>query len=124
MISKELNDCLPIIEVFMKIKSKKLRESFLLDQYKHNPGIYKAVQEILTNIVHRNIPLEDDIKKKLRRHRYSIVNYIHNGNKKNCRSHLKQSGGYLHYIIPAFISILSSVLAESDGDTKEALQSR
>lgn len=120
MISDDLKDCLPIMELLMKIKRPKLRQDFLCDQFKQNPKIYKAVHEIVTNLVHKNIPLDTSTKQRLRRHKRNIVDLVHDKNKKRHRTHLIQSGGYLHYIIPAVLSLLSTLL--KDGGGKESVQ--
>lgn len=119
MISKELSECLPIIQLYMKLKGKKLRQDFLSDQFKQDAKIYKAIHEIVMNVVHQNLPIPDDVKPKLRRHKRAIIEFIHDKNKKRNRKHLVQSGGYLHYIIPAAIQLISSLL--SNGGNKESI---
>ena len=110
MISNELKECLPVLELFVKIKSKSLREKFLLDQLKHSDKIYKAIKEIVTNLVNKNIPLDQIEKKKLQRHKRKIIDIVNDKAKSRRKSHIAQSGGYLHYILPAFFSLLSSYL--------------
>ena len=110
MISDTLKECIPVLELFGKIKNKKLREQFLLDQFKRSDKIYKAIHEIAENLIHKNIPLEDHHKKKLKRHKRKIIALVKDKAKTRRKSHLVQSGGYLHYIIPTVLSLISSFL--------------
>ena len=68
MISSDLKDCLPVIMMLGKVRGADLRKKILLDHHKQNPNIYKAVKEIVTNLVHKNLPIPLEIKKKLYRH--------------------------------------------------------
>lgn len=113
MISQELKQFLPIIQMLGKIRGAKLRKQILLDHYKRDPKIYKAVKEIVTNLVHKNIPIDTNIKRKLVRHKRSIIELIHDNNRKRNRKHLAQSGGYLQYIIPVLTQILSRLLSNN-----------
>ena len=113
MISSDLKDCLPIITMLGKIRGVELRKKILLDYQKTNPNIYKAVKEIVTNLVHKNLPIPSEIKKKLYRHKRNIIDLIHDKNRKRQRKHLGQSGGYLHYLIPVLTQIVSSFLTNN-----------
>lgn len=110
MISDDLKACLPVLELLSKIKSKQLREKFLKDQFKNSDKIYKAIKEIIANLVHKNIPLEVDQKKKLQRHRKKIISFVNDKSKTRRKSHIIQSGGYLPIILPTVLSLLSSFL--------------
>lgn len=112
MISSDLQECLPIIKILPKIRGVALRKQFLSDQYKNDRKIYKALKEIVTNVVHKNITLSDACKKSLLRFKRAIIEFIHDKNKKREKKHLIQSGGYIHFMIPAVLELLSSVLSD------------
>lgn len=110
MISSHLKESIPTLELMSNIKSKKLREQFLLDQYKVSDKIYKAIREIAENLIHKNIPLETHHKKKLQRYKKDIVNIVHDKAKTRRKSHIKQSGGYLPIILPVVLSLIQSMI--------------
>lgn len=110
MISSNLKESIPVLKLMSNIKSRKLREQFLLDQFKASDKIYKAMGEISENLVHKNIPLETHHKKKLQRYKKHIVNLVQDKAKTRRKYHLKQSGGYLPIILPVVFSLIESIV--------------
>lgn len=109
-MSPELKNALSTLQLAAKIKNLKLRKAFLLDQFKHDPKIYKAIKEIAVNLVNKNVKLSSADKKKLRKYGKEIVHLATDKAKTRRKQHITQSGGYLPIVIPTIVSLLSSLI--------------
>jgi hypothetical protein len=75
--------------------------------------LYKALNEISVNTVAGKIPLNNQQKKLLRKHKITIKKLACYTKNKNRRKKLVlQSGGFLPILIPTVASILTSLLTK------------
>lgn len=109
-MSINIEDYLNLLKIASMIKSKKLRTAFLHDQYKADPLLYKAIKEVMLNIVNKNVKLTDKEKKQLARYKHDILNIVKDKSVSRRKKYITQSGGYLPIIIPAVVSLLTSLI--------------
>lgn len=110
MISSELKECISTLTIASKIRNVKLREKFLIDQFKKNSDLFKAIKEIALNLIQENIPLTDTQKRSLKKHKHQIVDIVKDKAKTRRKKHIAQSGGYLPILIPTVISLISELI--------------
>jgi len=97
-------------EVLADVKKSSLRGQLLLEK-SSDDRFLRALKEIAVNVVNKNIPLNKVQKTKLQRHGTSIkklANVRTRGRRKNQKL-IKQTGGFLPILIPALISVLSTI---------------
>ena len=109
-MSVNVGDYINLLKIASTIRSKKLRTAFLQDQYKADPLLYKAIKEVVLNVVNKNVKLTEGEKKKLARYKHDILKLVNDKSLSRRKKHIAQSGGYLHIIIPAVASLLASLI--------------
>ena len=87
-----------------------LRKNLLAKSSKDTIG---AICEIIDNLLHNNIPLSQNLKERLRKHKGSLRKLIKKSQLSEKKKILIQHGGFLQYIIPAAISAISSILSDA-----------
>lgn len=112
MMSRNLARCCPYLCLTCKTHSKSIRKCLMKDCGLKPENVYDAYREIAVNLVEGNIPLDGRLKKILRRHKKEILNLTKNRKYKcikNRKKVLEQSGGYMTYLIPLVLNLLSSL---------------
>jgi hypothetical protein len=110
-MSTSLKESISVLEYICSIKDKKLR-SQNLKYVSKDPRIYSALREIAHNAVRGNIKISKNLMKKLNNMRYKRVIYELSKKQKSRRKQrqlVEQSGGFLPYLIPAVVSIISAL---------------
>lgn len=87
------------------IKNRKTQK-VMLNYISKQPKYVLALKEITHNIIKGNIHVDDNIKKKLQRHKRNIYDI----STSNVKKHIVQSGGWLQWILPLIPIILDLVL--------------
>ena len=108
-MSSNLKNCLEKLKIVAKIKNPDLRKKVLL--HIADKCLYKALNEIAVNTVSRKIPFSKNTKQHLRKHAIHIEKLAKGtSNSRKQRQLVVQSGGFLPYIIPAVLGILSALI--------------
>lgn len=68
-MSKRLRECIPILEVYMKLKDKKKKKKYL---HLFQNCIIKAVREMSVNLLRGNIDLTPGEKVKLKKYKMAL----------------------------------------------------
>lgn len=109
-MSQNLKKCLEILKVISNIKSLKVRNQVLRD-ISGNDKIYNALREIALNAMNKNIKFNRNQKIKLKKQVGLLKRLSQKNNSKKVRQKLiVQTGGILPIIVPAAISLLSTIL--------------
>lgn len=112
-MSCNLKKCINKLLVISKVKNLSLRKKLLKD-ISCDEKVFAALQEIALNTVHSNVPLETPVKKKLRKYKKDILKLTKKvKSKRKQKSLVVQSGGFLPFLIPAVLSVLTSVLSNN-----------
>ena len=104
-MSDNLRKCLPVLEFVASIRRKALRTAILKELSKYK-AVYKAIKELALNTINKNIPLKKKDKVKLRKSATTLQSF--KKKKNNKRTLVIQSGGFLPYLVPLFISLLQN----------------
>lgn len=105
-MSSTIKQCINTFKIVSDISDSQTRKK-AVECLCENGWLYKALREIALNIVRKNIPLNLNQKKKLKRYRKSIYKLaITKSNRKN-KKLVSQVGGFLPILVPALISLLS-----------------
>ena len=106
-MSSTLKKYLNVLEFISKIKDKRVREG-VLKQYANFDDFYQALYEIAINLVNKNFPLSNEIKKKFKPHKQKILSLTRNNKSARVRrKKVIQTGGFLPLLIPLLLSLLS-----------------
>ena len=109
-MSKNMKECMTILKVIASLKNKKQREK-ILKEFNGDECLYKALREIAVNTVNRNIKLSSKQKRNLIKYKSVIKSLTKPYKSKSKRKKLIiQSGGFLPYLIPAAISLLTTLI--------------
>jgi hypothetical protein len=73
--------------------------------------LLEAICESADNLLVGNLPITDEIKAKLKKHRKSLVKLADNTTIEEKKKILKQKGGFINILIPAIISGVASIIA-------------
>jgi hypothetical protein len=107
-MSRSLQHCLKHLELISNIKNSRLRKAVLHD-ISVNECYFIAIREMLLNALRGNVRLSPAHKSKLRRHKKAINTFTTpkaKYSKKKKANLVKQSGGFLPFLIPAVIGTL------------------
>ncbi len=108
-MSQNLMNCLKDLEFVSKIRCHKTQKK-LLTYMSKNPKYYLALREIALNVIKGNAKVDDKTKRKLKKHKKDIYDYVKTKNCLNKRKKLVvQSGGWL-WLIPLISSVIDLVL--------------
>lgn len=110
--SENLLRCIPHFTVLSKVKNINLRKKVLADMCAKDKTYCKGMKEICNNLVHGNIKLPKKMKKKLWKHRKiirSVATVLESRNPRR-KKLVIQTGGFIHLLLPAVLSTLSSIL--------------
>lgn len=106
-MSKNLHNCINELQLVAKMKSKVAQRKLLKRLAKEN-CFYNAIKEIAVNVANRNIPLNDDFKKKIRKHRHIITSLAKPSKRKKIKA-VVQSGGALSLLVPLVTALITSL---------------
>ena len=109
-MSENLRKCMEDLRIALKYKNKRTRDAILkfLSQKK---CVYDALREISLNILNGKIKLKKHEMKKLNPHVKTIKALKKGGHKRRSQQKLvRQSGGFLPWLIPIVASALPSVI--------------
>ncbi len=73
--------------------------------------LLEAICESADNLLVGNLPITDEIKAKLKKHRKSLVKLADNTTIEEKKKILNQKGGFINILIPAIISGVASIIA-------------
>jgi len=111
-MSDNLRACLLILKAISRIKNYKARQK-ILNEFNGEECIYKAIKEMAVNVVNGNIKLSRIQRTKLAKYKSFIKEAAKPTNSKLKRKRvIVQSGGFLPYLVPVVLSLLSSILAK------------
>jgi len=97
------------LKIISKIRDSQLRKRVLSEIA--DDCLYKALHEIAVNTVKRNVPLSRPAKISLRKYKFHIQNLARKTkDRKQRKSLVVQSGGFLPILIPAVAAILGSLI--------------
>ena len=112
-MSKNLRKCMKTMHIYCCTESKVLKKSLLCEMSKHQ-CFFDAIFEIVNNIYLKNLSLKSmTIFQKREAKRFaSIMNKIHKCPKKKLirRKLVKQTGGFIQFILPILASVVSSLI--------------
>lgn len=106
-MSQNLQNCINELQLVAKMKSRAAQKKLLKQLAKEN-CFYNAIKEIAVNVADSNIPLNADLKKKIRKHRHIIRELAKRSKRKNIKAVI-QSGGALSLLIPLVTALLSTL---------------
>jgi len=105
-----MNECIKILNIIAKIKNAKTRKKILFD-LDGDECFYKALREIALNTVNKNIKVPGPQRKKLQKYKKLIQTLSKPAKTRRTRKKLIiQSGGFLPLLIPAAISLLTTLI--------------
>ena len=108
-MSTNLKNCIEKLKIVSKIKDQALRKKVLAEIA--DPCLYKALKEIAINTVAKKVPLSKPTKKRLEKFEKQILALTKNTNSNKQRKNLiVQSGGFLPILVPAILSVLTTLL--------------
>lgn len=99
-----------LLSVIAKIKNNKTRKIVLKDIGK-DEKIYSALKEMALNTLNKNIKLNRNQRNKLSRVTPLLRKFKKNNSKNQKHKLIIQSGGILPIIVPAALSLLSTILS-------------
>src|SRR5882757_1222947 len=107
-MSDNLKKCMSELQRAMRIKHRPSRKA-VLNFLAKRKCVYKALQEISTNIINRNIPLSKDHIRRLNPHTKTIKGLLKGTKNKRSQQRLvNQSGGFIHWLLPLVATALSA----------------
>lgn len=109
MPSKNLKKSLPIVGAFGSLKETKKRLSLL--KHFDESKLSRAIREMSYNVLHGNIKLTDEQKKKLRRYRKILRELADPKTKKSKFRKLVTQKGSGIPLIPLLVPIVSAALS-------------
>ena len=83
----------------------------MIEIFSKNKKFVKAIKEIASNTVNKNIPLSVSDKIRLKKYKQVIVDLSERGGKQ-CL--IQSGGGFLPLLVPIVTTVLSSMLNGSD----------
>ena len=95
------------IKVLAKCKNKKLRNLLIKNSDKE---VICTLCEIIDNILHGNIPLNEKTKNKLKKYKNILRKFIKKSSLNTKKKILIQKGGFLQILIPSVISAVASII--------------
>src|SRR5882757_3982896 len=102
-MSKNLRNCMKIMEIYSKTKSAKIKKS-LLEEMSHDDCYFRAIFEVIYNISNKNLVPDKKTKQKLRKCIKFMGNVLKNPKSRRRRASLiksqKGNGFFLSAIIP------------------------
>ena len=111
-MSMNLRECLNILKAIAKIKNARIRKE-VLKNFEGEECIYNAIREIALNTRNGNIKMTQAQRKKLLPHKKFIKGCSEKAKTKSKRKRLVvQSGGFLPYLIPIALSLISTLKNE------------
>ena len=108
-MSDNLQRTIHILKLISEVKNTKTRNALLKD-FSSNTKLRKALREIASNVVKRNIPLSQADKKRLRKFEKVIYDLSRYKSNKKTKELFCQSGGFLPYLIPIVLSLLPKLI--------------
>jgi hypothetical protein len=114
-ISESLKLTLPLLKILSRL-SKRTR-LLILKEIGGDQHLFNALHEIAHNTLNRRVKLEKSQIKKLRPYK-RILEELCDQNSRKCKKKRKklvqQGSGFLPILIPAIVSVLSSILSKND----------
>ena len=113
-MSKNLRKCMATMHLYCNSDCPKLKRSILSEMSKQD-CFFRALFEIINNIHLKNISLDKlkpNEKKKAKKFA-TIMNKIHNQprSKVKRRKLVKQTGGFIQFILPVLTSVVSELIS-------------
>ena len=109
-MSSRLLSYIKYLEIISKIRNTRTRNAVLKD-FAYNMQLFDALKEIAVNTINRNVPLTNAQKRKLRRHKKTIIALSKPLKSKNKKKKLiEQSGGFLPILVPIVATLLGKLL--------------
>jgi hypothetical protein len=113
-VSKEVRKALPLLKFLAKVPNKKIRK-YNLNLLGGDETVFDALKEISGNYLNGKIKLNPRHSKIVSKDLKLLKKFHCNKIRKNCNSRkniLRQSGGFLPFLIPAAASIIEIVLSK------------
>lgn len=109
-MTQNLRKNFKLLELLMTTKNESTRKTMLKDLSK-NDKFFRALKEVCRNVLIGNIPMSKYKKKKLQPHEKLIKGIVLTKKltTKKRKQMVTQSGGFLPFLLPTVISILSTL---------------
>src|SRR5882757_6035603 len=98
------------LEFISKVKCDKTKKA-LMKYLANDPKVYKAIREIALNVIKENIPIDQQTKNKLSKHKKNIYDICKNSRvcAKDRKKLVIQSGGWL-WLLPVVSNIIDLMI--------------
>ena len=100
VFSRELN-------AINDVKHDKRKCNRIIDQ--GGMELVHCICDCVFNILQCNIPLEDEEKERLKRHRHCLIELVKKKTADKKRKHLIQEGGFLGTLIPTLVGLVGKL---------------
>ena len=115
-VSKHVRKSLPILKLIARDSNPQFR-SLLLKKLDGDLTVFDAMSEISKNYLNKNINVNPIHSKVLSRTKNvkSLKNFLCPTIRKDCKKRSKaliQSGGYIQFLIPAAVALITSLLSK------------
>ena len=109
-MSKNLRKCMKAMHIYCCTDSKKMKKS-ILEEMSKSECFFDAMHEVVNNILLKNVKMTSADRRKAK-HFIKIMNKIHRCPKKKFikKKLVKQSGGFIQFILPILTSVISEVI--------------
>lgn len=110
-MSKNLRSQFPKLELVAEAKPK--YRKVLLEMFAGDPLFYKAIRELVKNTINKNISLNDEEKKRLRRYKRHLISFGKKNKSPRKRRNLvlqTGTGVFIPLILPLASAIISSLI--------------
>ena len=103
MFSRELND-------INNVKHDKRKCNRIIDE--GGMELVHCICDCVYNILQGNIPMTEEEKQRLKRHRYCLRDLANKKTSDKKRKHLIQDGGFLEALIPLLVGLVGKLFTE------------
>lgn len=110
-MSKNLRKCMSTMQLYCSTNSTKLKKSILGEMAK-NDCFFKAIYEVVNNILLKNIQLTSAQQRKVRKYT-TLMHKIHQCPKSSTkrRKLVSQTGGFIQAILPRLAQLVGELIA-------------
>lgn len=107
--STNLKKCMPLLQTFTKIRDVRKRKAFL---QAFETNLLRAIREICYNLLHGNISLTEEEKKKIAKYKQVLRLLADSKTRKlKFRKVVTQTGrGFLPAVIPLIVAAISNMI--------------
>ena len=106
-MAHRVHKCQKALEALEKVKDCKHKRNHIIDVA--GKELVHCICDCVLNVLNGNIPISEEEKKRLKRHKYSLRELVKKKTSDKKRKHLIQEGGFLGAIIPILGGLFSKL---------------